>query len=126
MQNKFPSPNANLQSLSIKQDMSGLGDVGRVLGIVVWVVTVIMILQVSKVGQQCLGGNLERLQQITLLQMITKILISYYMHYIFHAQMFKYIVSFQKNPKYVEHRIAKTMQTNGFIEAVTEWVYLDK
>lgn len=48
------------------------------------------------------------------------------MHYIFHAQMFKYIVSFQKKPKYVEHRIAKTMQTNGFIEAVTEWVYLDK
>ena len=33
---------------------------------------------------------------------------------------------FSKNQKYVEHRIAKTMQTNGFIEAVTEWVYLDE
>lgn len=56
--------------------MRGLSDVSRMLGVVIRVVTVIVILQVCQVGQQCLGRDIERLQQVTLLiKIIYRVLI---------------------------------------------------
>lgn len=56
--------------------MRGLSDVSRMLSVVIRVVTVIVILQVCQVGQQCLGRDIERLQQVTLLiKIIYRVLI---------------------------------------------------
>lgn len=56
--------------------MRGLSDVSRMLGVVIRVVTVIVILQVCQVGQQCLGRDIECLQQVTLLiKIIYRVLI---------------------------------------------------
>lgn len=56
--------------------MRGLSDISRMLGVVIRVVTVIVILQVCQVGQQCLGRDIERLQQVTLLiKIIYRVLI---------------------------------------------------